>query len=426
MTHQPTIALFPEASFGAALNCVGIAQSLRERGARPVFICHAGFRGVFSDHGFREYHLEDGNSNLNSTQDDYWESFIARHLSSFRKNPYEQIEDYVVPTWEAIVNTVIDAEESLRRIISQIQPDVVLLDNVIMFPAIESSGVPWVRAVSCAETEIPDNLVPPYLSGCKVGDSECADNFSTAYYDAVTPIHSRYNRFREKCGQRNYTCPEFLASSPYLNLLLSPSSVRLDREIPLDPETHVYLEGCVRSEPPFTIPAFPKYNNAALVYVSFGSLGALDLDLSRKLIEVFSSLPYRFLVNVGPNVSSFGIVPDNVFLGSWFPQPSVVSKSDLFIHHGGNNSLCEALYFGVPSLVMPYCWDGHDNATRVVERNLGDMLHRYHWNESELQQKIIALIENTKLQQNLKQVSKDMIGSRGKEVAANSIFRLLT
>ncbi|TIN35429.1 MAG: glycosyl transferase family 1, partial [Mesorhizobium sp.] len=37
-----TIALFPEASFGAALNCVGIAQALRARGARPVFICHAG------------------------------------------------------------------------------------------------------------------------------------------------------------------------------------------------------------------------------------------------------------------------------------------------------------------------------------------------------------------------------------------------
>ncbi|UCI30635.1 MULTISPECIES: hypothetical protein [unclassified Mesorhizobium] len=31
---SPTIALFPEASFGAALNCVGIARSLRARGAR--------------------------------------------------------------------------------------------------------------------------------------------------------------------------------------------------------------------------------------------------------------------------------------------------------------------------------------------------------------------------------------------------------
>ncbi|MER8585408.1 hypothetical protein NKH19_09160 [Mesorhizobium sp. M1338] len=32
---SPTIALFPEASFEPALNCVGFAQALRARGARP-------------------------------------------------------------------------------------------------------------------------------------------------------------------------------------------------------------------------------------------------------------------------------------------------------------------------------------------------------------------------------------------------------
>ncbi|MER8374555.1 hypothetical protein [Mesorhizobium sp. M1406] len=32
---SPTIALFPEASFGPALSCVGFAQALRARGARP-------------------------------------------------------------------------------------------------------------------------------------------------------------------------------------------------------------------------------------------------------------------------------------------------------------------------------------------------------------------------------------------------------
>jgi effector-binding domain-containing protein len=40
MSKEKLIALFPEASFGAALNCIGIAQALREQGARPVFICH--------------------------------------------------------------------------------------------------------------------------------------------------------------------------------------------------------------------------------------------------------------------------------------------------------------------------------------------------------------------------------------------------
>ena len=57
MAKEKLIALFPEASFGAALNCIGIAQVLRERGARPVFICHAHFQGMFAEYGFAEYPL---------------------------------------------------------------------------------------------------------------------------------------------------------------------------------------------------------------------------------------------------------------------------------------------------------------------------------------------------------------------------------
>ena len=57
MAPAKTIALFPEASYGAALNCVGIAQELRRLGHRPVFICHPGFSGVFAEYGFAEYQL---------------------------------------------------------------------------------------------------------------------------------------------------------------------------------------------------------------------------------------------------------------------------------------------------------------------------------------------------------------------------------
>jgi MGT family glycosyltransferase len=424
MNPTPIIALFPEASFGAALNCVGIAQSLRDKGARPVFICHAGFRGVFADYGFQEYHLDSSQTQSDTESQDYWERFIATHLSSFRLSPFRQIDDYVVPTWEAIVDTAIRAETPLRQLIAHIKPDIILLDNVIMFPAIETSGIPWVRMVSCAETEIPDPQVPPYLSGCQVEDREGAAAFFDAYQQALNKVHARYNDFRLECGCTPYANPKFLAASPSLNLMLTPAPVKLDRSHPLPPETFLYLEGCVRSEVSFTIPYFPQHNEAALIYLSFGSLGALDVALLRRLIDVFSRLPYRFIVNVGSNVQAYGVVPDNVFLGAWFPQPSVVSQIDLFIHHGGNNSFCEALYFGVPSLIMPYCWDGHDNAARVSERNLGDVLPRDSWSESELKQVIASLVEDSALRSQLIKTSTEMRNNSGRDSAANAILQL--
>ena len=58
------------------------------------------------------------------------------------------------------------------------------------------------------------------------------------------------------------------------------------------------------------------------------------------------------------------------------------------IHHGGNNSFTECLYFGKPAIIMPYVWDGHDNATRVEETGHGFKLDRYDWTDEELAGKI--------------------------------------
>ncbi|MEM6371548.1 MAG: glycosyl transferase family 1, partial [Pseudomonadota bacterium] len=194
----PVIAFFPEASFGAALNCVGIAQKLAQQGATPVFLCHPGFDGIFAEYGFREYRLPAEVSN-GPTGEDSWQTFIETHLEHFDQPPVEQLETYVGPTWDAIVDTVMRAEAGLHRLLAQIRPDAIVLDNVIMFPAIANAGVPWVRFVSCAETEVPDPAVPPYLSGLSADDPD-RGAFENKYLTVTQAAHARYNRFRVQCG----------------------------------------------------------------------------------------------------------------------------------------------------------------------------------------------------------------------------------
>jgi len=419
MAKQKIIALFPEASFGAALNCVGIAQELRRLGARPVFICQENFRGVFAEYGFAEYTLAtDGNGEAN------WTDFINRHKDAFRQSPLDQISSYVAPTWDAIVDTAIRAEQPLRRLLAQIKPDAIVLDNVVMFPAISDAGVPWIRVVSCAETEIPDPNVPPYLSGCGGELAQPWQAFSARYLREVTPAHRRMNAFLADCGQKPFPAGEFLGPSPYLNLLLSPEIVRFERAEPLDPKTFAYLDGCVRGEAPYTPPIFAACNDRPLVLTSFGSLGAMDVEMMQRMIGVFAGLSFRFVVNVGPWRDQYGAVPDNVMVESWFPQPSLVAQSSVFIHHGGNNSFCEALYFGVPSLVMPYCWDGHDNATRAAETGVGRKLARYEWKDADLVTAIESLAGDAVMRRRLQANSDRMKKAAGATVAAQSILDL--
>jgi UDP:flavonoid glycosyltransferase YjiC (YdhE family) len=416
---SPVVALFPEASFGAALNCIGIAQALRERGARPVFICHAGFTGLFADYGFFEHPLP---ASGGSDKPDTWQDFVGRHLPHFNLSPLDQLDTYVGPTWDAIVDTAIAAETPLRQLLARLKPDAVVLDNVVMFPALAASGVPWVRMISCAETELPDANVPPYLSGI-AADDPSRPLFEKRYLNAVAPAHERFNRFRTGVGLPLLAQGLFLEDSPWLNLLLTPEIVRRERAAPLDPNRFIYLEGCVRREGPYDPPEFPR-GDGPLVYLGFGSLGASDVGLIERMIATFASFPARFIVNVGGFRDAYRAVPDNVYLDAWFPQPSVVAKCDLFIHHGGNNSFCEALYFGVPSLILPYCWDGHDNAQRAVETGVGLRLDRSRWNSAELTSSMASLLGNKPMRRRLADNAAMMATRSGTALAADAILGL--
>ena len=416
---RPVIALFPEASFGSALNCVGIAQQLQRQGAVPVFLCHPGFSGVFAEYGFKEYQLP-ANGAAAQQSEETWQAFITAHLEHFNLGPTAQLTTYVAPTWEAIVDTAIQVEAGLEVLLRRIRPDAIVLDNVIMFPAIANAGVPWIRVVSCAETEIPDAHVPPYLSGM-AADDPARPAFEAAYLEATAPAHHRYNAFRVRCGLTPLPASQFLEPSPHLNLLLAPDAIRHDRKTPLQPDLFVFLDGCVREEAQFDPPPLPV-NEGPIIYLSFGSLGAIDIALIRRMIDVFATLPARFFVNVGGFLERYEQVPDNVYLGSWFPQPSIVAQADLFIHHGGNNSYCEALYFGVPSLIMPYCWDGHDNGTRAEQTGTGVHLQRNGWRDHELRGMVLSLLGDTRMLERMVAISDAMQKKNGAADAARTIL----
>jgi MGT family glycosyltransferase len=416
-----TIVFYPEAAFGPALNSVGIAQRLKKLGHNPIFVCDAGFKGVFEGYGFPEYLVDMSGGMPAEEAARFWADFIAGHLPHFHLSPLEQVRTYVVPVWEMIVDTAINSHEMLTAHLQSLKPDVVCVDNVILFPAIKSTGKPWVRIVSCSENEVEDPNIPPHLSGCSEGDFACYEAYNREFLDAVKPCHDRFNAFLTRVGLPPYKLGEFFETSPWMNLLLYPSHLRFNRTHPLDPAKFQYLDGCVRDEGTYRVPIFATNNNKPLIYVSFGSLGAADIDLYKRMIALFGTLPYRFLMNIGEHKAAYENVPGNVILEGWFPQPAVLPHVSLFVHHGGNNSFNEALYFGKPSIIMPYCWDGLDNATRIDDTGYGAKLPRYDWTEEQFAKTIARLLSDREMAGKLVACSKTMQAARGPEKAARLI-----
>jgi MGT family glycosyltransferase len=415
---DPVIAFFPEAAYGPALNSVGIAQAVQSLGCKPVFLSDPGFVEVYQGYGFEAHPVCLSAPMPPEQMAKFWEDFVNGHIPNFRKSPYDQIDNYVRDCWAAIVDSAKWAQKDLPGVLARIQPSLICVDNVILFPAVKRHGIPWVRIISCSENEIEDPAIPPHLSGCGQSDAACHARFRARFNEVIGPIHADFNEFLRGHGEAPYPAGQFFEASPYLNLLLYPEPLRYARSRPLEPERFQYLEGCVRAEKPYSIPEFARNEGAPIVYVSFGSLGAGDVDLLKRLIQAMGKLPYRVLANVGANKDQYLDVPGNVVLDSWFPQPSVIPQVDVVIHHGGNNSFTECLYFGKPSIIMPFVWDGHDNATRIQETGHGFHLNRYQWTESELAAKLAACLTDQEMRGRLQRISDHMRAQDGPRKAA--------
>jgi MGT family glycosyltransferase len=425
MHSSKTIAFFPEAAHGPALNSVGIAQACEKSGHKTVFMTAPDMAGTYARYGFEEHIVNMASPMPAEEAAQYWQNFINAHIPNFNKSPYDQIETYVLDCWNAIVETAIWAQKDLPGVLAKVKPDLVCVDNVILFPAIKQFGKPWVRIISCSENEVPDPEIPPHLSGCGQDDRECFQRFEERFRQVIAPVHDRFNEFLAENHEAPYPLGQFFETSPYLNLLLYPEPVKFSRRDPLDPVRFQYLEGCVRQEEPYALPEFSRNREHPIVYVSFGSLGSGDVPTLKRLIAVLGELPLRALVNVGGYLDSYDSVPQNVVLDKWFPQPSVIPQVDAIIHHGGNNTFTECLYFGKPSIVMPYVWDGHDNATRLQETGHGLKMHRSEWTPAELASSLQQLFTNQEMKRQLQATSAHMHSRPGPAKAARLLNQLL-
>ena len=425
MDERKVIAFFPEGAFGPALNSVGIAQACTDRGYRCVFLSDPGFAEVFEDYGFevRIVNLSEPMSPEEMAK--YWSSFINGHIPNFNLSPYEQIDNYVKECWEAIVDTSKWAEKELPDVLGDLKPDLICIDNVILFPAVKRYGVPWIRIISCSENEIADPWIPPHLSGCGEKDREGFKAYRNHFNQVIQPIHDDFNAYLESCGESPYPIGEFFEPSPYMNLLLYPEPLQYSRKNSLDPQQYQYLEGCVRSEKEYEVPDFGSRNESPLIYLSFGSLGSGDTDLLKRMIDVLGKQDYRVLVNIGDYEEQYDSIPNNFRISSWYPQPSVIKQSDAVIHHGGNNSFTECLYFGKPALIMPYVWDGHDNATRVQETGHGLKMHRSNWSDEEFISALETLLTDNEMHARLKRTSTHMKAADGRQKAVGIIEELI-
>src|SRR3990170_6372986 len=151
LNNMKKIAFIADA-VGAIMNGVAIAQACQDT-YKVIFIVKPKFDSLIKSFGFTTYILTD------CTDTGNWNGYVKNKLNVLRFSPSEQIKHYVSHLFKAIVYDVKQSNFYIEKALQQIQPDLICLDDVIMIPAIKRFNCPWIRIVSCNETEIHDKLL---------------------------------------------------------------------------------------------------------------------------------------------------------------------------------------------------------------------------------------------------------------------------
>ena len=417
-----TIVFFPEGAYGPTNNCVGIGQVLRERGHRVVFVIEESFEGALAAQGFEERLMRLGPPpETEEAPGQFWKDFIRDTGPVFRRPTIEQLEGFMQPTWQALIDGSMYVDERLREIFDELRPDVVVEDNVVTFPAVVAGGQPWVRIVSCNPLELRDPELPPTYSGYPVADRSGWEEFDAEYRRTHAEMHASFDEFARSRG-----CPplgelEFIHSSPALNLYLYPEEADYPRSRPLDGSWQ-RLDSCVRAiDAPFELPTVVGPDaGGRLLYLSLGSLGSADVELMQRLVDVLATTAHRVIVSKGPQHDQIEL-RERMWGEELVPQPAILPQVDLVITHGGNNTVTECFHAGKPMIVLPLFWDQHDNAQRVHETGFGARLPTFAFEDAELTGAIERLLGDDALRARLDATSARLRSSPGTARAAELI-----
>lgn len=153
---------------------------------------------------------------------------------------------------------------------------------------------------------------------------------------------------------------------------------------------------------------FPELGDVPLIYISLGTVFNEQADFYRLCFDALSNMKQHVVLSVGrkTDMAALGNFPSNFTIRNFVPQLQVLQRSVLFVTHGGMNSVNEALYFGVPMIVIPQAADQEWVAQRVTELGAGTTLMKIRLNARHLRNAVDTILANPSFQIASAQIGK--------------------
>lgn len=277
-------------------------------------------------------------------------------------------------------------------------PDILVTD--FAFPATSiAADILNIPYVTIYHSGLPfcGTHVPPFGSGLPVGEvtSDLFKEYSRRENEFVTRLDKRYNLARKKFGLQLLN-PNLLRRpySPWLNLVASSDLIEVPRNNLT--ENTLFIGPCIGNRKEEEFDYNQLHQDKFKIYVSLGTVFNNKPEVFLKIIRGLDNPNYQILVSAGGAYNKLirYKFAHNVKIFKSVPQINILPKIDLFISHGGNNSINEALYSGKPIIVIPVGGEQADNASKIVYLGVGKRIDLFSFKEKQLREDVEEILNS--------------------------------
>lgn len=154
-----------------------------------------------------------------------------------------------------------------------------------------------------------------------------------------------------------------------------------------------------------------------VIYISLGTIFNNSLEFFKKCIEAFKDSDTTIIMSIGKKVKKedLGRIPDNFYIAEFVPQLEVLKRADLFITHGGMNSSNEAIYYAVPTIIVPQSIDQPLVGKRMEELGLGKVINKKEVTPEKLRSFAKEILKHKEYKNNMLKMSQNMKEAGGEK-----------
>ncbi|MGB1207484.1 MAG: macrolide family glycosyltransferase [Chitinophagales bacterium] len=162
-----------------------------------------------------------------------------------------------------------------------------------------------------------------------------------------------------------------------------------------------------------------------MIYISMGTVMSVRMEEFYEMcFDAFRSENVQVVLSAGKqtNLDDLKNIPDNFIVKNFVPQLDILQHTDVFISHGGMNSIKESFYYGVPIITIPQSFEQSINANRIEELKAGIYLSPKKLTAEKLRKTTYRILAEPKQFENVKNLKNSLIESGGYKRAVDEIF----